>query len=211
MPTTHHEGFLRAICENPDDDTPRLVYADWLEEQGQAGRAEFIRAQIQMTRVSSGSRRYAVLRRRALQLLAERGEAWRGELPKWARRRCEFRRGFVAHVGCTALQFIKQGEQLLRTVPVQSLRVRRGEGHIVKLAESPHLSRIRALDLYNNGVNSVDVEALAASPYLCRLTTLRLGFSSLGAEGMRALAASPALTNLTALNVSMCDLHTAAL
>lgn len=26
--------FLRAICERPDDDAPRLVFADWLEENG---------------------------------------------------------------------------------------------------------------------------------------------------------------------------------
>lgn len=27
-----HDAFLWAVCENPDDDAPRLVYADWLEE-----------------------------------------------------------------------------------------------------------------------------------------------------------------------------------
>jgi uncharacterized protein (TIGR02996 family) len=209
MPTTHHEGFLREICDHPDDDTPRLVYADWLEEQGLAERAEFIRAQIHMTRVSSGSRRYATLRRRALQLLAEHGAAWRGELPVWARRRCEFRCGFVAHVGCTALRFIKQGEQLLRVAPVQSLRLRRGMGRIVKLAESPSLSRISALDLYGNEVTVLDVEALAASAHLRQLTSLRLGYSSLSAGGMHALAASPILTNLTSLDVSICYLQTA--
>jgi uncharacterized protein (TIGR02996 family) len=29
------EALLRAVCENPDDDTPRLVFADWLEEHGE--------------------------------------------------------------------------------------------------------------------------------------------------------------------------------
>lgn len=27
-------GFLREIAENPDDSAPRLMFADWLEEQG---------------------------------------------------------------------------------------------------------------------------------------------------------------------------------
>ena len=27
-----HEPFLRAICESPEDDTVRLVFADWLDE-----------------------------------------------------------------------------------------------------------------------------------------------------------------------------------
>ena len=39
-----NEAFVRAIAEHPDDDAPRLVYADWLEEHGQPERAEFIRA-----------------------------------------------------------------------------------------------------------------------------------------------------------------------
>ena len=30
-----HDAFLRAILDAPDDDTPRLVYADWLEERGE--------------------------------------------------------------------------------------------------------------------------------------------------------------------------------
>lgn len=29
---TGHDALLRAVIENPDDDLPRLVYADWLEE-----------------------------------------------------------------------------------------------------------------------------------------------------------------------------------
>ena len=40
-----HEAFLRAIFDTPDDDTPRLVYADFLEEHGAEGRATLIRWQ----------------------------------------------------------------------------------------------------------------------------------------------------------------------
>jgi len=42
--------FLRAILEAPDDDGPRLVYADWLEERGEEARAEFIRVQVELAR-----------------------------------------------------------------------------------------------------------------------------------------------------------------
>jgi uncharacterized protein (TIGR02996 family) len=38
-------GILRAIVENPDDVTHRLVYADWLEDHEESRLAEFIRAQ----------------------------------------------------------------------------------------------------------------------------------------------------------------------
>jgi uncharacterized protein (TIGR02996 family) len=40
-----HPGFLQAVIEAPDDDAPRLIYADWLEDHGDPERAEFIRLQ----------------------------------------------------------------------------------------------------------------------------------------------------------------------
>jgi uncharacterized protein (TIGR02996 family) len=41
-------AFLRKIAESHDDNTARLVYSDWLEEHGQAARAEFIRVQCEL-------------------------------------------------------------------------------------------------------------------------------------------------------------------
>jgi uncharacterized protein (TIGR02996 family) len=46
--TAEGRQFHRAICETPHDDTPRLVFADWLEEHGYADQAEFIRAQMKV-------------------------------------------------------------------------------------------------------------------------------------------------------------------
>lgn len=43
-----HEAFLRAIFDAPADDTPRLVYADFLEEHGAPDRAELIRVQCEL-------------------------------------------------------------------------------------------------------------------------------------------------------------------
>jgi uncharacterized protein (TIGR02996 family) len=43
-------AFLEAIAAVPEDDAPRLVYADWLEEQGHAGRAELLRLDCRLSR-----------------------------------------------------------------------------------------------------------------------------------------------------------------
>lgn len=43
-------AFLTDIITHPADDTPRLIYADWLTDQGQEIRAEFIRRQIALAR-----------------------------------------------------------------------------------------------------------------------------------------------------------------
>ncbi len=41
------DTFIRQIIATPAEDGPRLVFADWLDEQGEADRAEFIRIQIE--------------------------------------------------------------------------------------------------------------------------------------------------------------------
>lgn len=51
------EPFIRAILAAPEDDLPRLVYADHLDETGRTDRAEFIRAQIESARLPPGTRR----------------------------------------------------------------------------------------------------------------------------------------------------------
>jgi uncharacterized protein (TIGR02996 family) len=80
-------GFIRAILASPDEDQPRLVYADWLEEQGDVVRAEFIRVQIELARmgvapygagpaVEAFKYRRDVLRRRMAELRSAYGGLW---------------------------------------------------------------------------------------------------------------------------------------
>lgn len=44
--TADHHAFIAAIRADHDNDSPRLIYADWLDEHGEPERAEFIRLQI---------------------------------------------------------------------------------------------------------------------------------------------------------------------
>ncbi len=44
------EGLLAAIREAPADDAPRLIYADWLSENGEENYGEFIRVQCALAR-----------------------------------------------------------------------------------------------------------------------------------------------------------------
>jgi type IV pilus assembly protein PilB len=74
---THDEAFLQAILEAPEDDTPRLIYADWLEEQGDP-RGEFIRLQAQLARMSEDDPHRPGLEDRARLLLEEQSPRWAG-------------------------------------------------------------------------------------------------------------------------------------
>jgi len=49
---TEASAFLKAILATPDDDLPRLVYADWLDEHSHPERAEFIRVQCELSRLT---------------------------------------------------------------------------------------------------------------------------------------------------------------
>lgn len=67
--------LLRAILDNPEDDTVRLVYSDWLEEHGDQDRSEFIRAQIDVHH-EHGTELVSPARKRADELLQKHGFAW---------------------------------------------------------------------------------------------------------------------------------------
>ena len=58
-------AFLRAAREQSDDDTPRLVLADWLEEHGSeadVARAALVRLQCERARLDKGDPRADDLR-----------------------------------------------------------------------------------------------------------------------------------------------------
>ena len=52
-----HRTFWAAIRETPEEDAARLVYADWLDQHGQADRAEFIRVQCALTKLGPDRRK----------------------------------------------------------------------------------------------------------------------------------------------------------
>jgi uncharacterized protein (TIGR02996 family) len=50
-------ALLSAIRDSPEDDMPRLAFADWLDEHEQPDRAEFIRAQVRAARLWASHRK----------------------------------------------------------------------------------------------------------------------------------------------------------
>ncbi|MCE9562364.1 MAG: TIGR02996 domain-containing protein [Planctomycetes bacterium] len=61
--TTERDALLAAICANPEDDTPRLVFADWLDEHNSPAWAELIRVECELARLADdGSAAEAIFR-----------------------------------------------------------------------------------------------------------------------------------------------------
>jgi uncharacterized protein (TIGR02996 family) len=67
-------ALLKAIIAHPDEDTPRLVYADWLDEHGRSVEAEFVRTQCRIAAISPADPEWAGLIDREADLL------WQGPL-----------------------------------------------------------------------------------------------------------------------------------
>jgi uncharacterized protein (TIGR02996 family) len=63
-------AFLQAIRQEFDDAAPRLVYADWLEERGEAARAEFLRLQERLRTLKPSDPRHKDLDARLREVLA---------------------------------------------------------------------------------------------------------------------------------------------
>jgi uncharacterized protein (TIGR02996 family) len=221
---THDDAFLQTILETPADDTPRLIYADWLEEHGDPERAEFIRAQVELARLPDEDSRRAPLEARAQQLLDKHRDEWVEPLGPWGEG-CVFRRGFVEEVEIVPSRSVAVLDDLFRRAPVQHLRVRGlvhhpwdtvtpeveefmdlCRDHARALAASPHLDRLSALTLRHNHLGVAEVIALLRSPYRARLTALDLGHNPLADAGAAALAAEPGLAELTRLDLEGCHL-----
>ena len=220
---TEDAAFLNAILERPDDDLPRLVYADYLEETGDAGRAEFIRVQIELAQLDEDDDRFAILTRREAELL---NEGVGGYVPG-IRGKQTFRRGFVEALHTTAERLIAAPQPVLLLAPIRELRISNADNSIAELARVPGLDRIETLDLRNNSFGtrdrlarflefaplrsmrrlmlmnntlwSDDVEKLVASRWAAQLQSLDLSGNAIGSAGAAVLAATESLRGLGAL------------
>ena len=205
------EALTAAVLADPDDDLPRLVFADWLDERGEAARARFIRAQLALAALPEWDPQSAALRRtrpewdcseesiRTLPpLTSDTGLHWNAREP--------FRRGFgyaVQAPHLRALQF--RMPALLAEEPVGRLGLYGATlDQWQEFAAAPWLPRIREIDFEGIGAPIEAMRELLASPGNTGLHTLRFG--SAVSAGMptvlERLMRSPVGDRLRALSIA---------
>ena len=203
-------AFRATILEHPDDDAPRLVYADWLDEQGEADRAEFIRLQIRLARMTQADPEYAAVYKRSEYLGQVHHVEWARRLPQFEGVHWEvFHRGFfVAARFDHPDRFFAHAREVFAANPVQELRLHQfTPTHAWRLADTAELRAVRVLDLNDgNKVGNSGAERLMESRYLRRLSVLKLGQNDLGPSGVRAIAMSGHVRDLKALRLWRNDL-----
>ena len=122
--------FLQALLAEPDDDTLRLAMADWLDENDQPERAEFIRVQIELARGVSDRAHLRELELRQRDLLIAHDKEWVAPLARVLQ--CKpgqwggwvFRRGFAEYFNLPARVINKRGGELAKLTPVRELFLR---------------------------------------------------------------------------------------
>jgi uncharacterized protein (TIGR02996 family) len=205
-----NQALLSAILADPDDDRPRLVYADWLEQHGQFDRARLIRVQIELARLPDNAEAATALQIEEEQLEA----ACEKTLPqlegiRWG----GFERGLVRSVyAATPAAFRHHASSIADAGSVHCASFDKRDGFAV-LAEVPILARLTDLRVDdeehfrkrngdpNHRFND-DLQAVLASAHCPRLRSLELAYCQLGPRGAKALADCPRLESLIRLDVS---------
>lgn len=173
---TDRDALYAAILAHPDEDTPRLLYADWLEEHGQAKAANYIRAACELARLDDDDPSLAafptegpafwldiepeVARRQALAAVGLPRDHAKTELARLPKRGGvatggygapgdPFRRGFVERA-CfkTAADFVRHADDVFRAAPIRELVVHNSMGgDLDQLASSRWFPQLRTVTL----------------------------------------------------------------
>lgn len=137
-------AFVRRIRETPDDDLPRRVAGDWLRDQGEWERAEFIDVQCEIARLDDWCLSWQQKKHAAL-LFGRNADMWVPELPGrplWCKRQHDFAvhfserqdgdgerliltftRGFGESVVSPSAAWLTHGDRILEQHPIRTVRL----------------------------------------------------------------------------------------
>jgi uncharacterized protein (TIGR02996 family) len=186
-----NQALHDAVLASPDDDAPRLVYADWLMQQGDP-RGEFIAVQIEQARLESEDPRQAELRARELDLLAVLGKDWRARYGPldWSTER-----GFVSSLRGRQTDFDAYLDPALVDSCVRHLSLWFETDALAYVSRA--LSRIALRSLALSGLIDVSaLELLCRVPAFQRLEWLHVPISQITARHLAALKNLPRLDRL---------------
>lgn len=209
-PSDVGQALLQAIESDPEEIAHRLVYADWLDEQGDAAdraRAELIRVQYQLEQADLPAAHRAALQRQEKALLRAHGEAWLGSAlcppPGGVIWRC----GFVSGLNLTAKVLRGSGAGYCAAHPITSVRIRGGLSHqeVSKLAVCAFWQKVRRLEIARMSATLPQlVELLLNNELLGNLRRLVLSGNRVASHGATVLARWRGLSRLDTLELNSC-------
>jgi len=202
-------GLLNAIIENPDEDTPRLAFADFLDENGDDhDRAEFIRLQCGLSRADGTTIGCESAPNRQDELLCQHRERWEAETFGRMAKEVMFRRGFPESCSTTAAEFIQQGAEWCQRTPLRELGMSALSGQAEQLTACSYLRHLTRLEILDRDFGDADLAVVAGSLHFARIEDLSIGKwwprhpTQVTDEGIRNLAESEFLPRLKHLNIT---------
>lgn len=198
---TEAEAFLQRIRAYPDDDAQRLIFADWLDEQGDS-RGRFIRVQLALAGLSLDDPARKELVRQERELLAAHRDEWESPFRRLRANGFVFHRGFVEELKVGAKEFLRFAPELFAAAPVRHVHLQDIADGLPAVLQSPYLSRLAALTVYAQHTGEPLARAVARSEYLANLKRLTLKRNRLSDDAVEQLARSPHLANLEDLDLS---------
>jgi uncharacterized protein (TIGR02996 family) len=174
-------ALLAAVLEFPEQDAPRLIYADWLDEHGDAPRAEFIRVSVELAWRPYSERRtahYRDLLVRFRALVAAHRAAWVAPFTTEPTR-VLFRRGFIEVARLMPAEVLRIEDAALALEPLFELEVfgpppwtggapPDGDAAVRRLAAWPGRGRFRKVWLSGLTLSYGALAELTAAPVAAR-------------------------------------------
>ena len=212
--SVERNALIATIRAAPDEDGPRLVFADWLEEQGDAAstaRAEFIRTQIERANLPSGDDRHPELQARELRLLKRWSAAWCSSHSVF--KKVRFRRGMIEYVHLHLQHFLHHRRQMFALEPVRDVRLtgfyRATDDLVRRVAQCEEWKHIETLRIHHQGPHHdprSNLVILLESPHLTRLRSLHTTQVQFNADARRRFERLALLRQLHDLHFPTLDM-----
>lgn len=177
--------LLAAVFAHTEEDTPRLMYADWLDEQGgesNTARAEYIRLEIAYAQNFPGTRwsaRRAAAQKPPAALFGKYGREWHPELfgrkniLRGAKGYPHMRRGFPHQIYAQAEPLLAVMERAVQLAPITSVEFRGATTDTVRrVCAAPWASRLRKISFSAYDQPPTEWDALADAEHFGELEEL---------------------------------------
>jgi uncharacterized protein (TIGR02996 family) len=173
------QELLAQVNAAPDDDTPRLAYADFVQDS-EPEYAEFVRLQIARTSAERARKAPSgVPAGREQDLLLRYYEKWGHYIQRYLRdardpyrydQGWQFERGFIAFARLEPENFVALGQRLFDMAPIQHADLYDGSEPVRPLFTCPQLGKLDSLSLWRTKLTDDDAIAIANCEALARAT-----------------------------------------
>jgi uncharacterized protein (TIGR02996 family) len=212
MTTDTGTALFAALCDSPEDDARRLVYADWLEENGHSPRAESIRLSVHQRQLDNQSLEAWNIGARLHEIHKLFGDDWNKQLPRikgveWYPSYSGLCQGITVY---SAPVLRKHESVIFSSAPITSIRIwfveissgKFIEGSAEALAGCTRLGHVRKLNI--DGMVHADnlgIDQLARSGALKNLRELDISESGHEDDLLHHLARCPEWPSLESLDI----------